>query len=160
MTAAEKLALATHRALKDRLGRLDRASLERVAHVYLLRQGWRNLTWIKHVSQASYAVGDPPGGLDPFLIGVRAGRDPVDRRGIGELRVGVQAKNLVSGLLIACEGLSDIALQELRRPGPSISLLVGDSFVSALAQSGIGTTVGQVPAICFDGGFFDDVESV
>ena len=98
------------------------------------------------MQRSSYAVGEPPSGIGPVLIGVRAGSEPVDRRGIGELRVGVQAKDLVSGLLVAPEGLSDIARQELRRPGPSISLLVGDSFVSALVTSGIGVMAGQVPA--------------
>ncbi len=157
--AAENLVRATHQAMKERLSGLDRDALERVTHVYLVRQGWRNLRWIKRVQRSSYALGEPPGGIGTTLVAVRAGNEPVDRRGVGELRVGVQAKNLASGLLIAPQALSDVARQELRRPGPSLSLLVGDTFVSALVQSGIGATTSRLPVAHIDDDFFRDLES-
>ncbi|MEM9491752.1 MAG: hypothetical protein AAGC55_21580, partial [Myxococcota bacterium] len=116
--------------------------------------------WIKQAQRSSYAVGEPPGGLGQVLIGVRSGNDPVDRRGIGELRVGVQAKGLSSGLLLAPQDLSDIAITELRRPGPSIAVVVGDALVAELARQGIGVLPARLQVPKFDGSFFDEVENL
>lgn len=155
--AADRLSALTQQTLKERLGKLERSALERVVHVLLMRQGWQNIEWIKRVQRSSYGVGEAPGGMGTVLVSVRAGDDPVDRRGVGELRVGIQAKNLPSGLLVAPQDLSDVARQELRRPGPSISLLVGDALVAALIQNNIGVRRTQVPVVYIDETFLREV---
>lgn len=157
--AVYDLAEATHQELKQRLSRLDVAALERVAHVYLLANGWSDVEWIKRVSRSSYGVGKAPGGLGTVLIGVRAGDDPVDRRGVGELRVGVMAKNLTSGLLLAPQELSETARRELGSKGPALSILVGDGFVAELVRSGVGVMRKTVPAVYFDDVFFNELQS-
>jgi restriction endonuclease Mrr len=155
--ATAAMAAATHGAVQARLGALDLAALERVVHVLLVRQGWQQIEWIKRVQRSAYAVAQAPDGLGTMLVGVRAGDQPVDRRGVGELRVGIQAKKLPGGLLVAPQPLSEAGRQELRRNGPSISLLVGDALVSMLIQNGIGVRTGQVPVSLVDDAFFREV---
>jgi restriction endonuclease Mrr len=155
--ASAAMAAATHAAVKARLGALDLAALERVVHVLLVRQGWQQIEWIKRVQRSAYAVAHAPDGVGTMLVGVRAGDQPVDRRGVGELRVGIQAKKLPGGLLVAPQPLSEMGRQELRRNGPSISLLVGDALVSMLIQSGIGVRTGHVPVSLVDDSFFHEV---
>ena len=157
--AAYDMAEATHQALKLRLSRMDVAALERVVHVYLLASGWKDVQWIKRVQRSSYAVGTASGGLGTVLIGVRGGAEPVDRRGVGELRVGVLAKGLTCGVLLAPQDLSDVARSELASKGPSLSVLVGDAFVAELVRAGIGALRKSVPAVYFDESFFDEIES-
>jgi hypothetical protein len=79
---------------------------------------------------------------------------------VGELRVGVLAKGLTCGVLLAPQDLSDVARSELASKGPSLSVLVGDGFVAELVRSGIGTLRKSVPAVYFDESFFDEIESV
>jgi hypothetical protein len=157
--AAYDLAEATHQALKQRLSNMDVSALERVAHVFLLASGWKNVQWIKRVQRSSYGVGTAPGGLGAVLIGVRGGNEPVDRRGVGELRVGVLAKGLTCGFLIAPQDLSDVARNELGSKGPSVSVLVGDAFIAELVRCGIGALRKSVPAVYFDEGFFAEIET-
>jgi hypothetical protein len=157
--ATYDLAEATHQALKQRLSSMDVTALERVAHVYLLASGWKGLQWIKRVQRSSYAVGTAPGGLGAVLIGVRGGSDTVDRRGVGELRVGVLAKGLTCGFLLAPQDLSEAGRSELGNKGPSVSVLVGDAFVAELVRCGIGTLRKSVPAVYFDEGFFAEIET-
>jgi hypothetical protein len=148
---------ATHRALRARLCALEPAALERVAHVYLMRTGWTEIEWIKRVHPSSYALGQPVVGVGRVLISVRAGNDPIDRRGVGELRVGVEAKDLATGLLLSPCDLSDVARRELARPGKSISALVGDAFVAALQACGVGVRRKHVPISYLDDGFFREL---
>ncbi len=157
-SAVDSLAVATHRSLVDRLSNLSSQALEQVAQVYLLRNGWQNIHWIKQVQRSSYALADAPAARGTMLVGVRSGNQPVDRRGVGELRAGVMAKNLIAGLLLAPQPLSEVARHELARSGRSVEVLAGDNFVSALAQCGIGVKSRAVPALYFDDGFFDEID--
>lgn len=157
--AVTHLTRVTHQALQARLSELSTQALERLAHVYLLRNGWQNLQWIKRVERSSYAVGDAPGGVGQVLVGVRAGSDAVDRRGVGELRAGVAYKNLDSGLLLAPQDLSEAARKELSRGGRSVAALVGDAFVAALMRCGIGVLAKSVPVSYLDDGLFAELDA-
>ncbi|HVV86710.1 MAG TPA: restriction endonuclease [Kofleriaceae bacterium] len=143
--ALSAMAVATHRTLKARVAAASQAGFERLAHAYLVSAGFRDIAWIKQVEGISYATALPPDGSTTVLVSARSGDTPVDRRGVGELRVGVEAKGLLAGYLLAARELSAEAERELERPGRSLTMLVGDSFVSALLAAGIGVVTAAAP---------------
>jgi hypothetical protein len=148
---------ATHAALAARLGALDLPALERLVQIYLEREGWGSVQWIKRSGRSGYALVEPADVPGPVLVGVRAGDVPVDRRGVGELRAGLEAKDLPRGLLIAPQELSDEARGELDRSGRPISVLVGARMVRAMTSSGIGVVSTAVPVQYLDVELFDEI---
>ena len=143
--ALSAMAIATHRTLKARVATASQAGFERIAHAYLIAVGFRDITWIKQVDGISYATALPPEGTSTVLVSARSGDTPVDRRGVGELRVGVEAKSLLAGYLLSARELSTEAERELERPGRSLTMLTGDSFVSALLAAGVGVVTAAAP---------------
>jgi hypothetical protein len=155
--AVRKLEAATRAALADRLARLSLAELERVAGIYLASVGWRDVRWIKRVDKSSYAEATAPGEDDTWLIGVRAGPGPVDRRGVGELRAGVDAKQLEAGLLLAPTDLSGEARDELDKDGAVVQCACGGAFVNTLAALGVGVSAVAAPVLYLDPVFFSEI---
>jgi hypothetical protein len=149
-SALSKLAGATHRALAQRIAKASAAGFERLIHAYLVAAGYREIEWIKRVGGISYATAQAPGLARTVLISSRSGDQAIDRRGIGELRVGVEAKNLVAGILFAPRELSEDAEQELERAGRSISVMCGDSLVAALIAAGVGVVSAAAPVHYLD----------
>lgn len=143
--ALSQLAVATHTALKERIGRASPAGFERLVHAYLVSTGYKDIEWVKRVGGISYATALPPDGSSPIMVSARAGDAPVDRRGVGELRVGVEAKQLLAGLLLSARELSEDAEREMVRPGRSIMVLCGDAFVGALIGAGVGVVTAAAP---------------
>jgi hypothetical protein len=148
---------STHAALKARVAAASAAGFERVVDAYLTAAGYRELAWVKRVEGISYATALPPHDTRPIMISARAGDTPVDRRGIGELRVGVDAKGLLYGLLIAARELSDEAARELERPGRSIQALTGDALVAALIAAGVGVVTAAAPVRYVDDAVLDEL---
>lgn len=144
-TALSKLASATHRAFAQRLQRASAAGFERIIHAYLVAAGYRDIEWVKRVAGISYASAVAPGIERTVLISARAGAEPIDRRGVGELRVGVEAKDLVSGTLFSPSELSEDAERELERAGRSIAVVCGDQLVAALITAGVGVVSSSAP---------------
>jgi hypothetical protein len=144
-TALSRLAGATHRALGVRLAKATPAGFERIIHAYLVAAGYREIAWVKRVGGISYASATAPGLGRTVLISARSGDAPIDRRGIGELRVGVEAKNLVAGILFAPSEISEDAERELERAGRSIAVVCGDQLVAALIQVGVGVVSAAAP---------------
>lgn len=144
-TALSKLASATHRALALRLSKASPAGFERIIHAYLVAAGYRDIEWVKRVAGISYASATAPGIARTVLLSARSGDAPIDRRGIGELRVGVEAKDLVAGILFAPAELSEDAERELERAGRSISVVCGDQLVAALINAGVGVVSSAAP---------------
>ncbi len=155
--ALSSLAVATHRALKERIAKASHQGFERLIHAYLVSVGYSDIDWIKRVAGISYATAMPPDGSSGILVSARSGDQPVDRRGIGELRVGVEAKNLLAGLLFAARELSPESERELERPGRSITVLCGDALVSALLQSGVGVVTVAAPLRYVDDQMLDEL---
>jgi hypothetical protein len=155
--ALSSLAVATHRALKDRIAKASPQGFERLIHAYLVSVGYSDIEWIKRVGGISYANALPPDGSSAILVSARSGDAPVDRRGIGELRVGVEAKGMLAGLLLAARELSPEAERELERPGRSIAVLCGDALVSALLQSGVGVVTVAAPLRYVDDQMLDEL---
>ena len=144
-TALSKLASATHRAFALRLQKASPAGFERIIHAYLVAAGYRDIEWIKRVGGSSYASVLAPGIERTVLISARSGNEPIDRRGIGELRVGVEAKDLVAGILFSASELSEDAERELERAGRSISVVCGDQLVATLIAAGVGVVSSAAP---------------
>jgi len=154
------LAAATHAALKQRLTSAPAAGFERVVHSYLVATGYQDIEWVKRADGISYAMAMPPDGNSPILVSARSGGTPVDRRGVGELRVGVEAKQLLAGLLLSSRELSEDAERELVRPGRSIMVLCGDSFIGALISAGVGVVTAAAPVHYVDDQFLDEMLTV
>jgi hypothetical protein len=144
-TALSKLASATHRAFAARLLRAAAAGFERIIHAYLVAAGYRDIEWVKRVGGISYASAVAPGLGRTVLISARSGAEPIDRRGVGELRVGVEAKDLVSGILFSPSELSEDAERELERAGRSISVVCGEQLVATLITAGVGVVSSAAP---------------
>ncbi len=144
-TALSRLAGATHKALATRIAKASPAGFERLIHAYLVAAGYRDIAWVKRIGGISYASATAPGIDRTVLISARSGDQPIDRRGIGELRVGVEAKNLVAGILFSARELSEDAERELERPGRSIAVMCGDQLVAALINAGVGVVSSAAP---------------
>jgi len=146
---------ATVGALLGRLRGLPLTGLEGACRLYLDRAGWQDVTRVKRNDQTEtwYLSGVRPDGVTA-LIAVRAGSEPVDRRGVGELRAGVQAKELAAGLLIAPAALGEEAQAELAAP---IDVLAGDALARAFADVSVGVHRSWVPVSYLDVDFFSDL---
>lgn len=153
--AAHRLRGATERALAARLADLALPALEQVAYLYLVHSGWRDIDWIKRVDRSGYAVAREPGDGQQILIGVRAGNQEIDRRGVGELRAGITAKNLGRGLLLAPRELGGEARAELERQGPPVAVMAGLPWACSLVQAGIAVSQRMMPVAYLDGDLLD-----
>ena len=151
------LATATHTALRGRLTRASAAGFERIIHSYLIAVGYRDLEWVKRVDGISYGSALPPDGDRPIMISARSGDSPVDRRGIGELRVGLEAKQALWGLLCSARELSGDAEKELERPGRSVTTLCGNGLVAALIAAGVGVVTAAAPIRYVDDQLLDEL---
>jgi Restriction endonuclease len=156
-TALSRLAGATHKALAQRIAKASPAGFERLIHAYLVAAGYHDVAWLKRVGGISYASATAPGIDLTVLISARSGDQPIDRRGIGELRVGVEAKNLVAGILFSARELSEDAERELERPGRSVSVMCGDHLVAALISTGVGVVSSAAPLHYVDDQLLDEL---
>jgi hypothetical protein len=155
--ALSRLAGATHRALAARIAKASGAGFERLIHAYLVAAGYREIAWVKRVGGISYAQAIAPGIERSVLISARSGDQPIDRRGIGELRVGVEAKDLVAGILFSARELSEDAERELERAGRSIAVMCGDQLVAALVAAGVGVVSAAAPLHYVDDQLLDEL---
>jgi hypothetical protein len=155
--ALSRLAGATHRALAARIAKASGQGFERLIHAYLVAAGYRDIAWIKRVGGIAYAQAIAPGLDRMVLISARSGDQPIDRRGIGELRVGVEAKDLVAGILFSARELSEDAEHELERAGRSISVICGDQLVAALISTGVGVVSAAAPLHYVDDQLLDEL---
>jgi len=155
--ALSKLASATHTALAHRLRRASPQGFERIIHAYLVAAGYREIEWVKRVGGIAYASATAPGISRTILLSARSGDQPIDRRGIGELRVGVEAKDLVAGILFSPTDLSEDAERELERAGRSISVVCGDQLVATLINAGVGVVSSAAPLHYLDDQLLDEI---
>ena len=155
--ALSRLAGATHRALAHRISKASPAGFERLIHAYLVAAGYREIAWVKRIGGISYASATAPGIDRTVLISARSGDSAIDRRGIGELRVGVEAKNLVAGFLFSARELSEDAEKELERAGRSIAVVCGDQLVAALIANGVGVVSSAAPLHYVDDQLLDEL---
>jgi hypothetical protein len=122
-----------------------------------MRTGYTEVRWIKRVGGSSYGTGLPPGVGTLSLIGLRMGKRPVDRRGVGELRAGLVAKDLTRGVLFAPQPLSAEARHELEREGRHLEVVCGEAFLDALIGANIGVTCTAAPLLYLDADLFEEL---
>ncbi|MBL4632243.1 MAG: restriction endonuclease, partial [Kofleriaceae bacterium] len=157
--AAEEYAAAVAGETQSRLSALALPMLERIVHIYLQTAGWTDIQWVRRVENSSYAVATPSGAVEPTMVAVRCGPTEVDRRGVGELRAGVYAKDLVAGLLISPCDLSEEAQVELAKEGSHVGLLCGKDLIRELTAREIGVTWRHIQLPDVDQRFYDAVLS-
>ncbi|MBK9070193.1 MAG: restriction endonuclease [Myxococcales bacterium] len=149
---------AVREALQRHVASLAAPAFERLVHALLEAQHYTSIAWVKRAAPYSYATAlDTSGGT--VLISVRAGDGAIDRRGVGELRVGTEAKDLPTGLLFSAGTLSDDAQAELLKPGRSVALCVGDALVQALIAAGVGVAVSHAPISYLDEAFIAELSA-
>jgi Restriction endonuclease len=136
--AMAQLQHATMAHLASRVSAASPAGFEKIVTAYLVATGYSDIEWVKRVDGISYATAVAPGIAKTILVSARSGDQPVDRRGVGELRVGVEAKQLITGVLFAAVPLSAEAERELEKAGRSVTVICGDTLIKALLQAGIG----------------------
>ncbi len=141
-----------------RLLALSPAGFEKVAHVYLTTLGYTSIDWIKDAGDIRYAVAVPPGRRKAILIGAHSGAEPVGRRGVGELRIGIEKKQLSCGLLLSAGVLSEIAEEELSKHGASVTACCGVEWVSHLWALRIGILRKRVDVLVPYSDFWDVVD--
>lgn len=150
----------TLRGLTAWMAAASPSAFERLIHTYVVATGYRDVEWIKRVDGISYAQAIAPGIERPVLLSARSGSAPIDRRGVGELRVGVEAKGLPFGTLFAASSLSLEAERELERPGRSIYVVCGDALATALIGAGLGVTRTAVTVHLLDEQFLEDLSGL
>ncbi|HEY4243561.1 MAG TPA: restriction endonuclease [Kofleriaceae bacterium] len=155
--ALSRLAGATHRALAQRIAKAAAPGFERLVHAYLVAAGYREIQWVKRTGGIAYAQAVAPGIDRAVLVSARSGDTPIDRRGIGELRVGVEAKNLVAGILMSVGTLSEDAERELERAGRSIAVICGDQLVASFIAAGVGVVSAAAPVHYLDDQLLDEL---
>lgn len=146
-------------ALATRIRTASASGFERLITAYLVATGYTDIGWVKRVDGISYASATAPGIGKQVLISARSGAEPVDRRGVGELRVGVEAKGLLAGVLFAAAPLSADAERELERGGRSITVVCADSLTRALIDAGVGVAMAPAQLRYLDDGMLDELLS-
>lgn len=154
------IAATTLRGLTAWMAAASPGAFERLIHTYVVATGYRDVEWIKRIDGISYAQAIAPGIDRPVLLSARSGSAPIDRRGVGELRVGVEAKGVPFGTLFAASGLSLEAERELERPGRSIYVVCGDALASALIGAGLGVHRTAVAVQLLDEQFLEDLSGL
>lgn len=157
--AAENYAAAVEVETLERLAKLAPAMLERVAYVYLQTTGWSDIQWIKRVENSSYALATEPGAVEQSMISVRSGPSEVDRRGVGELRAGLHAKGISSGLLLSPCEMSEEAEEELAKDGTPLRIICGSNLAAELLAREVGVTWRHIQLPQIDQRFYDAVLS-
>jgi hypothetical protein len=148
--ATARLRGATERGLSARLADLTLPVLEQIAYLFLTQTGWQEIEWIKRVDRSGYAVAREPGDGQVVLVGVRSGNQPIDRRGVGELRAGISAKGLARGLLLGPRELGPEARAELEKDGPPVAVMAGLPWAVSLVQAGVAVAQRMVPVAYLD----------
>jgi len=153
--------LATHSALAAVLQELPVNGFMQLVHVYLMQTGWSDVRWVKHVSTgdyaANFATAKPLATPGEILVSACATEGPLERRGVGELRAGVTAKSMQSGLLFSAHELSKEAHVELAREGAPIHVVAGATFVDLVIRAGIGVQHENVPVTRLDATFWSEL---
>ena len=99
-------------------------------------------TEVREWAAAGQAFGIVAGTGVGKTLGIRPIAEAILRE---PLRVGVEAKDLVSGILFSPSELSEDAERELERAGRSISVVCGDQLVATLIAAGVGVVSSAAP---------------
>lgn len=152
--AMANLETAGKRALAARLTTLPSSAFEGLAELLALSLGFTQIEWVKRVDGIAYA--SAMRGGEATMISARGGDAPLDRRAIGEFRVGMSINGVAHGTLLSLGGPSEESRREMERGGPGVALLVGNEFLDALWRSGLVTHATFAPIWTLDESVFDE----
>ena len=150
--AVADLEVKTIRALTDRLAKMSQDDLEPLFAAFLERNDFVNVEWIKRVKKSSYGLAESSRGGRKYLVEIWGEDRQVTRRGIGELRAGVDAKGASAGMLLSAQPLGSEAKEELENAGARIDVHAGARLVKQLAMHGVGVVRTAIPLTLLDVG--------
>ncbi len=156
--ALERAQTAAVTAVRRRLSKLSPFSFEQLGRLCAESLGVERPTLVKRGEGVSYYGGERALGAfrSRVLIGVRTGEAELQRRAVGELRAGLDARGFDEGFLFALGRLSDDARDELRS-GRAVTVYDGDSIAAFLVDRKLGVRVQYAPVPYVDVDFFAEL---
>jgi hypothetical protein len=155
---AARLSKATVAAMRRRIGRLPPAAFEALCRALVERLGVTQLELVRRGDGVVYYGGQRVLGSGSLrvLIALRAGEAEVNRRAVGELRAGLQAKGYDQGILLAAGRAGDEALAELKA-GPGVTAYDGLATAELCARQGLGVRRLYLPVDYLDVELFSEL---
>ena len=156
--ALERAQAAAVTAVRRRLSKLSPFSFEQLGRLCAESLGVERPTLVKRGEGVSYYGGERSLGAfrSRVLIGVRTGEAELQRRAVGELRAGLDARGFDEGFLFALGRLSGDAREELRS-GRAVTVYDGDSIAAFLVDRKLGVRVQHAPVPYVDVDFFAEL---
>jgi hypothetical protein len=142
---------ATRMALRRRLGRLPPPAFEALVRVLLDKIGVTGVEVVRRGDGVVYFGGARQLGAGSLktLVAVRAGEGEINRRAVGELRAGLQARGFDEGLLVGGGRLGGDGAAELKA-GSGVVVHDGLSLATLLVKHGLGVRRLQLPVDYLD----------
>jgi HB1, ASXL, restriction endonuclease HTH domain/Restriction endonuclease len=142
---------ATRMALRRRLGRLPPPAFEALVRVLLDKLGVTGVELVRRGDGVAYFGGARQLGAGTLktLVAVRAGEGEINRRAVGELRAGLQARGYDEGLLLGGGRLGGDGAAELKS-GSGVVVHDGLSLATLLVKHGLGVRRLQLPVDYLD----------
>jgi hypothetical protein len=149
---------ATKMALRRRLGRLSPPAFEALGRVLLDKLGVSNVELIRRGEGVAYFGGVRVLGAGALkvLIALRPGEAEINRRAVGELRAGLQARGYDEGLLFAAARLGGDGAAELKN-GSGVVVHDGLSLATLLVKHGLGVRRLHLPVDYLDLEFLQEL---
>ena len=156
--ALEQAQAAAITAVRRRLSKLSPFSFEQLGRLCAESLGVERPTLVKRGEGVSYYGGERSLGAfrSRVLIGVRSGEAELQRRAVGELRAGLDARGFDEGFLFSIGRLSADARDELRS-GRAVTVYDGDSIAAFLVDKKLGVRVQYAPVPYVDVDFFAEL---
>jgi len=146
-------------ALERRIADLPGPAFEALARVLLQREGFGPATFVKRVEGTIYVEALRGRGSRPSrcLVALRPAVSSAGRRGIGELRAGIRARNQDEGLLMLAGRLADDAIAEWKQSGPPIEIADGQAMAETCLRHGVGVINATISVDFVDADFFAEL---
>ncbi|MEO6953787.1 MAG: HTH domain-containing protein [Polyangia bacterium] len=156
--ALERAQAAAVTAVRRRLSKLSPFSFEQLGRLCAESLGVERPTLVKRGEGVSYYGGERALGAfhSRVLIGVRSGEAELQRRAVGELRAGLDARGFDEGFLFSIGRLSSDARDELRS-GRAVTVYDGDSIAAFLVDKKLGVRMQFAPVPYVDVDFFAEL---
>ena len=156
--ALERAQAAAVTAVRRRLSKLSPFSFEQLGRLCAEALGVERPTLVKRGEGVSYYGGERSLGAfrSRVLVGVRTGEAELQRRAVGELRAGLDARGFDEGFLFGLGRLSADARDELRS-GRAVTVYDGDSIAAFLVDKKLGVRMQYAPVPYVDVDFFAEI---
>jgi hypothetical protein len=145
-------------ALRRRIGRLPPGAFELLTRALCDKMGLPSLELVRRGDGVAYFGGARSIGAGAVrtLVAVRPGEAELNRRAVGELRAGLQARGYEEGVLFAGGRLSGEAQAELKA-GAGVRVYDGAQVALLCARHGVGVRRALAPVDYLDLDFFAEI---